>query len=140
MKSRTSLAGFTLIELLVVIAIIGLLSSVVIASLNSAQTRARDARRISDIDSLRKGLALYATNEGNYPVAVTETVLTGADAVSQAIVAAEAMPAIPKDPSDPTYTYKYVSNAFGNTYIVSFCLETDSIKNFAQGCSNTVSP
>lgn len=59
--------GFTLIELLVVIAIIGLLSSVVLASLNSARGRANDARRISDMRQVQNALALYYLDNATYP-------------------------------------------------------------------------
>lgn len=52
--------GFTLIELLVVIAIIGLLTSIVLVSIRGIGARARDAKRKSDLDQIRKALLLYA--------------------------------------------------------------------------------
>jgi len=61
--------GFTLIELLVVIAIIGILSSVVLASLNSARIKARDSKRITTIRQLQTALALYYNTNGSYPAA-----------------------------------------------------------------------
>lgn len=59
--------GFTLIELLVVIAIIGILSSVVLASLNSARQKSRDAKRISDIKQLQLALEFSYDANGEYP-------------------------------------------------------------------------
>jgi prepilin-type N-terminal cleavage/methylation domain-containing protein len=59
--------GFTLIELLVVIAIIGILSSVILTSLNTARGRARDVARLSDMRTLQTALALYMSNHSTYP-------------------------------------------------------------------------
>ena len=59
--------GFTLIELLVVLAIIGLLSSIVLASLNTARAKARDAVRKSQVGEFEKALELYFLVNGHYP-------------------------------------------------------------------------
>jgi len=63
--------GFTLIELLVVIAIIGLLSSVVLASLNAARSKARDAYRRSSLQQLSVALELYYDTNGRYPLSTS---------------------------------------------------------------------
>jgi prepilin-type N-terminal cleavage/methylation domain-containing protein len=58
--------GFTLVELLVVISIIGILSSVVFASLSSARKRARDAIRKSDLAQIGKALEINYMKNGSY--------------------------------------------------------------------------
>lgn len=141
MKSLRKTEGFTLIELLVVIAIIGLLATIVTASLSTVQAKARDARRTSDINSLQKALSLYASNnDGLYPINVATSTLTNESTVGSALIAAETIPTMPKDPTDPAYTYQYASNSIGSSYSIAFCLETNTIKSYAQGCNNTVSP
>jgi len=56
-----------LIELLVVIAIISILSSVVLASINTARNRARVARAVTDLRQLNIVLALYHSANNAYP-------------------------------------------------------------------------
>jgi len=59
--------GFTLIELLVVIAIIGILSSIVLASLNSARQKGSDAAVKSNLNSVRASAELrYDLDSGTY--------------------------------------------------------------------------
>ncbi|HVT74864.1 MAG TPA: type II secretion system protein [Candidatus Paceibacterota bacterium] len=61
--------GFTLIELLVVIAIIGILSSVVLASLNTARGKGSDAAIKSQLASIRPQAEIYYDTNGNYGAA-----------------------------------------------------------------------
>jgi prepilin-type N-terminal cleavage/methylation domain-containing protein len=66
-SGNTTNRGFTLIELLIVIAIIGLLSSVVLASLNDARAKSRDVSRKATLRSLQTALELYYSSNGAYP-------------------------------------------------------------------------
>lgn len=99
---KRSTKGFTLIELLVVIAIIGILSSVVLASLNDARKKSRDAKRIADIKQLQLALELYYDSNNNYPTTLS------------ALSAAGFIAAIPNDPSTQA-GYPYYAIGSGST-------------------------
>lgn len=91
-KSR----GFTLIELLVVIAIIGILASVVLASLNSARRKSRDARRVADIKQIQLALELYFDSFSQYPATLS-------------LLAPNYIPVVPQDPLTGTGAYNYIA-------------------------------
>ena len=85
--------GFTLIELLVVIAIIGILSSVVLASLNTARGKGANAAVKSNLNNVRAQAELwYDTKGGTYAGVCAAAgnashiggILTGIEAASQA--------------------------------------------------------
>jgi prepilin-type N-terminal cleavage/methylation domain-containing protein len=65
--------GFTLIELLVVITIIGILSAIVLASLNTARAKARDALRAEDMHSIASALEMYYITYGCLPITGSST-------------------------------------------------------------------
>ena len=139
-KRHSPQSGFSLMELLVVIAIIAILASVILASFSGTEGKARDTRRMQDISSIQKALALYLVSHGIYPVETSTTTITGSDPMMAALIAEGHLPSVPKDPASPASDYSYVSNSYGNNYWLSFCLETDQIRNYSQGCGNTVRP
>jgi len=130
---QTDRRGFTLIELLVVIAIIAILSSTVLASLRTARSKARDARRMSDVRQLRSALELYYDKNGSYPsTAGAYQIVTPSNVVLQALVTQGFMPALPKDPesigSGITEIY-YGSPGWWSTaweYQIQFALENQN--------------
>lgn len=58
--------AFTLIEILVVATIIGVLVTVTAVSFASSQKRSRDAKRKTDLETVRQALVLYRQDNGSY--------------------------------------------------------------------------
>ena len=100
--TNRSKKGFTLIELLVVIAIIGILASVVLASLNSARAKSRDARRIADVKQIQLALELYYdANSQHYP-AILDALIGGCSGSTNCI---PVVPIPPQTALQATYAY-----------------------------------
>jgi prepilin-type N-terminal cleavage/methylation domain-containing protein len=124
---KTNKKGFSLIELLVVIAIIGILSSVVMVSLNSARAKGRDAKRITDVKQLSLALALYYDACGRqYPSSLTP-VTPDTNCPSGTNLASFINP-VPLHPTGGPWLsgapYGYFTNTARTDYILRARLET----------------
>ena len=104
--------GFTLIELLVVIAIIGILSGIVLVSLGGARSKARDAKRQSDIQQALAAQEMYYNDNENYVTSVaTDSVL----AIGTYLGALD-------DPQAPAKHYKWLKNDACTPAGQAFCV------------------
>lgn len=139
--------AFTLIELLVVISIIGILASVVLASLNSARISARDAQRQLDLRAMKTALELHFSDRGSYTQPETGWMDTSigeigggapgtgdwvANSNIRELVTQGYLPQAPKDPlNDSTHFYYYEPNnpnelpgiVEGRAYLICATLE-----------------
>ncbi len=101
MKSK----GFTLIELLVVVAIIGILATVVLASLGNARSRAKDATRMSDLKTLQTAYEMYLNDgrgSGNTIPATAWACSTTSTVLMQQLRTYNYVPDIIHDPDAPS--------------------------------------
>lgn len=157
--------GFTIVELLIVIVVIGILAAITVVTFGSAQQKARDSQRKTDVTAIVKALEQHYVDKGFYPNATTYTPgsttinaawSTTADA-SWANLEAALRPYIndlPEDPiSTPTvdirstvgYDYQYFGNqsnycgvAPGQMYILNYRLEGTQTDNLEGVCNPTV--
>ncbi|MBI5405802.1 type II secretion system protein [Candidatus Kaiserbacteria bacterium] len=123
--------GFTLIELLVVVSIIGLLSSIILASLNTARNRGYDAKRYSDLTAIHTALELYYGSNNAYPDTSSswrsQCAGFGSYPNNQVIpgLTPTSLPLMPADPQMDIVTnvccYLYRSNNVDYKFIVRAC-------------------
>lgn len=118
--------GFTLIELLVVIVIIGILATLATVTLGSARSKARDARRVSDVKQIQTAAELFYNDAGGYPAATSVT--SGSAMLYNGVTYMARVPgnATPFDGSCPTAvadsTYIYYTTAGSASYSLLYCL------------------
>lgn len=124
--------GFTLIEMLVVISLIGILATLVVANLNSARERARDAQRKSDLRNIQTGLRLYYNDNNAYPASSNGSIV-GCDSTSCTWGGSwendgvTIMNVLPADPLSTTQNYVYTRSATDtDAYTLYACLENKS--------------
>jgi prepilin-type N-terminal cleavage/methylation domain-containing protein len=114
--------GFTLIELLVVVAIIGILASVVLASLNSARAKGSDAAIKANLANIRAQAELQYDTYGCYK----DTSATACSAAYPAAVASGACPAAG------------ALNIFGQANVAAAIAAAQAAGGYASACSATV--
>lgn len=137
--------GFTLIELLVVISIIGLLSSIVMASLNTARTKARDVRRMQDLAQLDRAITSFFSDKGYLPANTNgwctyiSNTTNGYTTTFQSNFIPGYMPSLPADPQKQgqvgDYFYRNENNGQG-LYTLCAQLEQSTGKTYDYSACN----
>src|SRR3989344_4228961 len=107
---RSSNGVAIIVIVIVAIAVIGILSSVVLASLNSARMKGRDARRVADVKQLQLALELYYDANQTYPATLSS-------------LSPMYMSEVSNDPAGGVYPYSLCSE---NSYHLGASLEQEA--------------
>ncbi len=129
-KTPQSIRGFTIIELLVVIAIIGILTTIVVSNLSGPKSKARDAKRISDLGNIQLAVSLYFDRCKQFPATL---VPTANNCNVSGITLGNYISTIPTAPASGSYVYDV--NTAKTDYILQATLESynDILKDDVDG-------
>lgn len=140
MKKLLSIKGFTLIELLVVITIIGILATGATTIYTSAQQKARDSIRQTDVLSIKSAIEQSYGDKGAYPKS-TE--------IYSGLITAGYLASLPKDPKsgqadqETVFSYVYgsamdINNKIGGQeYEISANYENSGNAKSKEGCTTS---
>lgn len=109
--------GFSFVEMLVVVTIIALLTGGAAVTYSATTSRSRDARRRSDIQSMRSAMELCRSQDGQYPVLSPNNInscLTSGTITC--FGGAVYLNPVPQDPQNPSPCYRYAGSSTTYTF------------------------
>lgn len=124
MNKTKKINGFTLFELLVTISIIAVLTAVAVVSFGGMTKKARDSRRIADLQNIRVALEAIKQVGTTYPISLAT--LKDNDFLQQ-------IPVDPKAGVGGTYVYTRISDY--KYRICTYVEESGSVSADSSGCS-----
>jgi len=113
MNRPTPQSGFTLMELVVVVLILSVLGGALVPRLTNRMAASRDARRLSDVRTVRDAIEQYHLDHGRFPAPKKNGSYGGWDVSHDGdfipeLVTQGYLREIPSDPkNDATYHYRY---------------------------------
>jgi len=134
MKKINNRRGFTLFELLVSISIIGILTALVSVSFSAAQRKARDARRLEDMNAIKIAAEQYYSLSGTYTYPITAS---GNWTTPSGQVVLELFPTDPKGVGWTAYSYPGAV-VDGSVYCGCAALENTTAGNSSSTACNWV--
>jgi type II secretion system protein G len=116
--------SFTLIEILIVVAIIGIITSIIGVNFSASQKKARDSKRIADMNTIVGGLNAYKREKGDFPQENVGGTIggweTSVDSPDGSKFLEPIKPYVSRVPIDPKnsgnyyYAYRYYENGSGS--------------------------
>ncbi len=130
------LAAFTLIEVLVVATIIIVLTAISVASFSTANKSAKDAKRKSDMETVRQAMVLYKAQEGSYPLFATYSAESFTSVAAALITGPGGRSYLsPPAPTDPMSTNPYFGRSTATTFCLCAILDSTTKGNSGADCS-----